>query len=171
MNAMTRKFSARLLFIASLHLPSLTFNFLAHRYVERFHEHKAAGDKLCQGDPKPKAEYHLIPASLPIEQVVKKLEKLCKQGKLLSSPDCCVTTHEDSLVAFNTDSVLLVPARAAPCHQAALMFATGCTCEQLGAPTHGIILSFLLNSLMMSTPSRCTSTTTQRTKPIVSRPQ
>lgn len=117
---------------------SLAFFFLAKngllclRYLERCEELRDRAPDKLKDHPRPKATYHLIQPRQSMPQVQKVIQKMRNSGKIPHSPDVRVTTFKGSLVAYNTNTVMLVPAMSAPCHQAALMFATGCTINQLG---------------------------------------
>ena len=105
---------------------------LLPRYLERCEEVRVNRPDKLKDHPRPKATYHLIKPRKNMPEVLKVLEKMRNEGKLKRSPDLRVTSHNGTILAYNTDTVLLVPAMSAPCHQAALMFATGCTLHQLG---------------------------------------
>lgn len=147
----------RLLSRPILILATMPSPLLYHRYLERCEEVRRDRPDKLKDHPRPKATYHLIPPSKTTQEVHKYVEKMRKQGNILRSPDLRVTSHNGAMLAYNTDTVLLVPAKSAPCHQAALMFATGCTLQQLGKVLVCLFArtcTFVLNIL---TRLRCTS--------------
>lgn len=100
--------------------------FVVCRYVER------CVTKKKEGQPEPRATYHLIEPQLSIEKMKRKLNKMLSLGVIKKAPVSCTYFRLNQLIGYNTDEVHIVPARSLSCYQAALVSATGCSIEELG---------------------------------------
>ena len=90
-------------------------------------------------EPKPKARYHLIKPSASPQQIQKQLVELKEKDLIKDPPNTLVYFHRKHLVSYQTDAVVLVHGMSMPCYQAALVAATGCSLNELGAHTRTML--------------------------------